>query len=261
MNEGELYYEEAGNGTPLVLVHGNAGDHRHWDHQFAPLADRFRVIRYDVRGFGRSTVPMEGIPYSDFEDLRALLDFLGIGKAHIAGWSMGSGIAVDFAVAYPERMLSLVSVGPWVNGHTSLSAASMFADFAAVAAALSERGPEVGAEAWMRAPFFAATIQNPLAGAEFRKIAEDYSWWALLNKSPLKPLIPGALTRLERISVPTLILTAERDIPACLEVAELLEQRVPGAQKIVMLGTGHLLHMEQPETFNEHLLGFLEDAR
>jgi pimeloyl-ACP methyl ester carboxylesterase len=113
----------------------------------------------------------------------------------------------------------------------------------------------------MKAPFFAATIRDPSAGEEFYRIVQDYSWWALLNRSPLQSLEPSAVDRLESIRVPTLILTAEYDIPACLEVAELLEQQIPGARKIVMAETGHLLHMENPNDFNAHLVSFLEGMR
>jgi pimeloyl-ACP methyl ester carboxylesterase len=205
-------------------------------------------------------LPEEGILYSDFDDLRQLLDHLRIDRAHIAGWSMGSGIAVDFVLAYSEHALSLVAVGPWVNGHTSPKATAMFTDVGGVVAKLSDHGAEAGADAWMKAPFFAATIRDPSAGAEFHGIAQEYSWWALLNSSPLQALEPSAVERLESIQVPTLVLTADYDIPACLEVADLLEQRVPGTHKIVMAETGHLLHMEQPGEFNAHLVGFLEGA-
>jgi len=99
---GRLFFETAGSGEALVLIHGNAGDRRHWDAQME-LAEQVLVIRYDVRGFGESSLPVEGQPYSNSGDLAALLDHLGIEEAHVAGWSMGSGIAVDFALAFPER--------------------------------------------------------------------------------------------------------------------------------------------------------------
>ena len=137
---GILHYETAGRGDPIVLIHGNAGDRRHWDHPFAVLSAGHKVIRYDVRGFGLSSVPRQNHPYADYEDLRQLLDHLGIRRAHIAGWSMGSGIATDFALAYPERTKSLITVGPWVNGYSSPNVSSMFADFGSVVAALQKQG-------------------------------------------------------------------------------------------------------------------------
>jgi pimeloyl-ACP methyl ester carboxylesterase len=134
----------------------------------------------------------------------------------------------------------------------------MFADFGLVVSALQENGASAGAAAWMATPFFAETIRDQAVGQEFYEIAQDYSWWALMNASPLQTLEPPAVSRLEQISVPTLILTAEHDIPACLEVAELLERSVPGSDKVVLNGTGHLLHIEKSAEFNARLRSFLD---
>jgi len=116
VNGTKLYYEIAGTGEPLVLLHGNFGDRRHWDFQFYSLSKNYKVIRYDVRGYGKSALPKSDEQYNDYNDLKALLDFLEIEKAHICGLSMGSGIAVDFTIAYPEMSKSLIPIGPWANG-------------------------------------------------------------------------------------------------------------------------------------------------
>ena len=255
---GRLYYESAGSGDAIVLVHGNAGDRRHWDPQFSALANDYRVIRYDVRGFGESSLPVEGEPYSDHEDLATLLDHLGVRTAHIAGWSMGSCIAVDFALAYPHRTRSLISVGPCVFGHSSPTQQAMFADMAQVRAAIADGDLGTAVDAWMRAPYFSATIVDPAAGERFRQIANDYSFWAFSHRSPQRVLEPSAAGRTSEIQSPTLILTAEHDIPACLEIAHLLDESVPDSRKIIMEGTGHLLHLEKPGEFNQHLVDFIE---
>jgi pimeloyl-ACP methyl ester carboxylesterase len=255
---GRLYYETTGSGDAIVLIHGNAGDRRHWDAQFDALAKEHRVVRYDVRGFGQSSLPVEGEPYSNHEDLAALLDHLSIRSAHVAGWSMGSGIAVDFVLTYPDRMKSLISVGPWVRGYSSPAAQAISADLRLVGAALADGGPTAAVDAWMAAPFFAATIREPAAGARFRQIAADYSWWFFSHQAPKGEPGPSAVGRTAEIHVPTLILTAEHDIPACLEVADLLDLSVLNSRKVILAGTGHLLHMEKPEEFNRHLLDFIE---
>jgi pimeloyl-ACP methyl ester carboxylesterase len=247
----------AGSGDPLVLIHGNAGDLRHWDHQWRFLAPHYRVIRYDVRGYGKSAVPVEGQPYADHEDLAALLDHLRISKAHVAGWSMGCGIAVDFVLAYPHRVASLIAIGPWVSGYSSPAAERLFADVRAIATAASQRGPQAAVDAWMNAPFFAATIQTSSARAEFARIASDYSWWAFSHKSAQRALEPPAINRLGTIKAPTLIMTAEHDIPACREIADLLDSAVPDSRRVVVADTGHLLHMEKPKEFNQTLLAFI----
>lgn len=110
---GTLYFDVRGSGTPVVLLHAGDLDLTMWDPQVGPLAHSYRVIRYDARGHGRSTAPRE--PYSTVEDLRVLLDHLGVERAHLVGISMGAGVALNFAVAYPDRVskLALVSTsGP-----------------------------------------------------------------------------------------------------------------------------------------------------
>jgi pimeloyl-ACP methyl ester carboxylesterase len=109
-----LFYEVAGQGTPVVLIHGGQMDRRMWDPQFELFAKSFRVVRYDVRGYGRSATA--SLPYSDVDDLAALLDDLKIPKAHLVGLSLGGRIAIDFAVVHPERVASLVAVAPGLSG-------------------------------------------------------------------------------------------------------------------------------------------------
>jgi 3-oxoadipate enol-lactonase len=257
---GRLFYEEAGSGEAVLLIHGNAGDRRHWDDQFVELAGAYRVIRYDVRGFGSSSEPDPALEYSDYGDAAALLDHLGVTSAHVAGWSMGSGIAVDFAVAFPDRTLSLISVGPWVNGYMSDAAQDLFDDMGPIAGALADGGPEAATAAWMKAPFFATTIRDESAGERFASIASEYSWWAFANASSKTTMTPPASSQLSTIRSPTLILTAEHDIPACLEIARLLDREVVDSRLVEMSGTGHLLHMERPSEFNAHLLSFLVEV-
>ena len=254
---GRLYYEVQGSGDALVLIHGALGDRRHWNHQLDALASEFRVVRYDVRGHGKSSLPVEGELYTDYEDLAALLDHLDISKAHIGGWSMGSGLAIDFVLAYPERAMSLIPIGPWVRGYSSPAVQSMMSDIRAANAALTEGGAAAALDAWMETPFFAATVRDPSAGAEFARIAADYPWWFHLHPSPRRFFEPIAIERIADIRVPTLIMTAEHDVPADREVADLLDESVPHSRKVVMAGTGHLMHMEKPDEFNQYLIDFI----
>jgi pimeloyl-ACP methyl ester carboxylesterase len=105
---GDLLYQAQGSGPPVVLLHAGGADLTMWDPQAGSLAQQFRVIRYDARGHGRSTAP--GGPYSTTEDLRLLLDRLGVRRAHVVGISMGAGTALDFAATYPDRVSRLVLV-------------------------------------------------------------------------------------------------------------------------------------------------------
>lgn len=259
VGNGELYYGVAGDGEAIVLIHGNAGDLRHWDRQVDAFADRHKVVRYDVRGFGRSPVPAGGRVYSNHGDLAALLDVLGIEAAHIVGWSMGSAIAADFALSHRSRALSLVSVCPWVFGYASASARDFFADLQRIVTTALESGSQAAARAWMNAPFFAGTVRDPAAGRTFEQIAAECSWAALTHPDQHAALEPAAFGRRHELTLPTLIATAEYDLPACREIAALLDADLADAKLVDLSGTGHLLQLEKPVEFNGHVLAFIDE--
>lgn len=114
INGARIHYEVAGEGEPLVLVHAGIADSRMWDDQIGAFAGGYRAIRYDMRGFGQTEM-VEG-PFSHHEDLRGLLDSLGVGRTHTVGCSMGGGVVLDFALEYPERVGNLILVGSAVGG-------------------------------------------------------------------------------------------------------------------------------------------------
>src|SRR2546425_4272632 len=112
-----LYYEVAGEGHPLVLNHGGLVDNHLWDDQFDEFAKHFKVIRYDIRGFGDSGMLKSGMePYSMERDLYSLLQFLGVEKNYVLGLSMGGELAIDFTLQYPESVDALVTVGAGLSG-------------------------------------------------------------------------------------------------------------------------------------------------
>ena len=113
-NGTQLYYEMMGEGHPLVLIHGGYMDRRMWDDQFAVFAQHYRVIRYDVRGFGQTALPP--VPYTDREDLSHLLSFLGLEKTYLIGLSLGGEIAIDFTLDYPGMVDALILVGSSISG-------------------------------------------------------------------------------------------------------------------------------------------------
>jgi len=257
VHNGRLYYEVVGSGDPVVFIHGNLGDRRHWDLQFETFGQRFKAVRYDVRGFGKSSLPNEAQVYSHYEDLAALLDHLGIESAHLIGWSMGSGVVVDFAIALPERTRSLTLVGPWAFGYSSPATQEIFSGMQQVQAALAAGGHAHAVEAWMSSPFFSRTIVDPAAGDRFRAIADDYTFWHFARGDPQKTLEPKAAGRVTDIRAPTLIVAGERDLAACLELADMFAKSIPGSRKVVIAGAGHLMHMEKPEEFNEIVSAFV----
>jgi pimeloyl-ACP methyl ester carboxylesterase len=250
----------AGEGQPLVLIHGNGGDRRHWDDQFLPLSKRFKVIRYDACGFGKSPAPDPDQTGSNYGDLKKLLDYLDIKQAHICGLSMGSGIAVDFAMAHPEMCLSLISIGPWVNGYNSPAAEPIFQAMAQAGNVLKEHGIKAAIDFWWEGnDVFKNMFPKKQTIERMKLIGYDYSFWLWLNNHKRHDLQPLAADRLKEIKVPTLIVTAEYDLVACIEVADLMEREIAGAKKVSIKGAGHCMNMDKPKEFNRIVEKFIGD--
>ena len=178
VNGAKLYYETAGEGDPVIMIHGYGGDLRDWDYLFRPLAEKYQVVRYDLRGFGQSDRPTTE-PYSHVEDLKALMESLGIEKAHLIGQSFGSGIALDFAIAHPESTRSLVMSGPDVGGtadlpYTAEEQKEVEAFNAAFETALAAKDWQAAAEALLLLPEFTTAAKHPTAGARIGGHGEGF---------------------------------------------------------------------------------------
>jgi pimeloyl-ACP methyl ester carboxylesterase len=257
VNGAKLRYEVAGGDEPLVLVHAGIADGRMWGAQMDAFSERFRTVRYDMRGFGAS--PMVAGPYSHHADLRALLDVLGIERASFVGCSMGGATVVDFALENPERVEALVLVGSAVGGFgfdegppkewEELVAADERGDL--------ERVSELEVRMWVDGPRRGPEAVDPAV----RDLVWEMNLIALKNEAlqigeELEPPTPAA-TRLKQLQTPTLVLVGDEDRPRTLAAAELLERELPNAQKTVITGTAHLPNMERPEEFSRLVLGFL----
>jgi pimeloyl-ACP methyl ester carboxylesterase len=254
VNGGALYYEVAGTGSPVVLIPGFTLDTRMWDDQMEAFARRHRVIRYDLRGAGKSPPPSG--PYRQYEDLAALLRHLAIERAHLVGLSLGGATAIDFALASPAMTLSLVLVASSVGGYPFPQKLSAWLTEINAAA---ERGDISAAkEAWLSSALFESARRLPAAAAALDRIMADYSGWHFRNKNPVERLTPPANDRLESISAPTLVIVGEFDLPFyTLPLADALAARIPGARKVVIRDAGHMTNMESPAYFNEIVLDFI----
>jgi len=260
VNGTTLYYEVAGSGEPLVLVHGNFGDCRHWDYNFRELARKFKVIRYDVRGYGRSDSSPKGFQYKDHADLKALLDYLGIKKAHIAGFSMGSGIVINFALEYPEMCKSLIPVGPWVCGYTPSTIQEFSRDFGQIPSIIEQGGTDAAAEQLIKFPIFKADASSDEVKEFISEVAKNYSFLHWTGEGPVR-IEPDAVNMLDRIKVPTLIITSEYDINACLEIAGLLDEKIENSMMVIIPGATHFMMMDKPQEFNNALVNFIVSQR
>jgi pimeloyl-ACP methyl ester carboxylesterase len=259
VNGTRLYYEAAGSGDAILLIHGSGGDRRHWDEQFEVFATNYRVVRFDVRGFGNSAMPVEGQLYRCNDDIKALLEFLGISKAHIAGFSLGCGFAVDFVIGHPEMSRSLIAVGPWIFGYRSESISELGSSGVEILNVLEKEGRASAFEYWMNTPHFRESLKDPTVYNRIMEIGKDFTFWHFTHKDPIQYLEPEAVEQLDKIQLPVLIITAENDLKACREMADHIEKTIPNSKKVDLMDAGHLMALEKPEEFNKAVLDFLKD--
>lgn len=250
-----LYYETTGAGQPVVMIHAFMLDTRTWDDQFASYSQRYRVTRYDARGFGRSDVPRAGEPYSHADDLAALLEQRGGGPAHIVGLSMGGRIALDFAVTHSDRVRSLTLIDPVVGGWPW--SRQWLVSYAPVLAAARRGDISAAKQAWLGLELFAPLRQQPAVAERMHRMVDDYSGWHLVNRDPARGLQPPTVSQLSKVLAPTLVLVGERDVPEFQTIATHVERGIPGARRETIAGAGHLASMEAPQRVNELVLGFV----
>jgi pimeloyl-ACP methyl ester carboxylesterase len=253
-----LYYEIGGDGHPLVLIHGGLVDSGLWDDQFDVFADRYRVLRYDARGYGQSAVPDQ--PYSNHDDLRQLLDTLSIDAACVLGLSMGGSMAIDFTLAYPDRVSALIAVGPGISGNPPSD--TLRQQSASINEAY-ERGDkalavELSLRLWTDGPRRSPDQVNPRAREHIRRMTAHMFDLPDYDNSWLKPLEPPASQRLAEIRVPTLLVVGAEDMPYMHATIDRLAAEIVGAKKVVILDAAHHPNAEQPDEFNRMVLEFLD---
>jgi pimeloyl-ACP methyl ester carboxylesterase len=251
-----LYYEIAGAGQPLVLVHGGLVNSGLWDDQFEVFVGQHRTLRYDVRGYGKSKSPTSY--YSNHSDLRDLLDFLGIPRAYVLGLSMGGAIAIDFTLAYPDRVAALIPVAAGLGGYRSTSSSPLRDELnAAYERGDKERAVELSLQMWTDGPYRTPAQVDPAVRERIRAMTvhtfdlPDVEAW-------LQSLEPPAIDRLTEIHTPTLFVVGDQDVEDILKIGDLIVANVPGAQRAVIPGTAHHLNVEQPAEFNRIVLEFLK---
>lgn len=251
-----LYYEEAGSGMPVVMIHGGYLDHRMWDGQFAPVAKRYRAIRYDVRAHGRSV--SDSVPFADHEDLRRLLDGLGVEKAVIVGLSMGGQIAIDFTLTHPERVAGLMLVASGLSGFQPHSEEIMryVEDMRAARAQGLPATYEMFTRWFCDGPYRQPSDVDPVVRRKVLDMLEtsEQRWF---RPGLQRPPTPPAVGRLGEIRVPTMVVVGSLDVPDIHDIAELIVQDVPGAKRVDIQDVAHMVNMEKPVEFNAVLMPFL----
>ena len=259
VNGGRLYYESRGSGPAVVFVHAGIADSGMWDVQFAEFAEDYRVVRYDMRNFGRTEA--EDVAFADWEDLAALLDALTIDRAVIIGASMGATVAVGLALDRPELVRGLILMSPGIfPGHEP--SGELRRGWRSLGQAMDagqvEHALDIELDMWLdRRNLRSEPVRDEVRQQIRRMNARAYE---LASDAPnRKPLRPPALSRLDQIRVPVLIVTGNLDMTDIDSIAKRLERGLPLVERIVVPDTAHLLNMEQPDRFNEIVRGFLRE--
>jgi len=256
-----LYYELAGAGPTLVMLHAGICDSRMWDDQMAALAAHCQTLRYDLRGFGKSE-PVAGT-FAHHEDLRALLDDLGIERAYLMGASMGGMAAIDFALSYPDRVDGLILVGSALGGYSNPALEEQdppewVEAVKAFEAGDYERASEMEVRLWVDGP----QRRPEQVNAAVRDKVRLMNTIALRNEASelgdVQKLDPPAAERLNELRGPLLVITGDLDQPEIIDIGNVLAAQVPGAGRIIINGTAHVPNMEQPAVFNRHVLDWLK---
>ncbi len=258
-----LYYEEAGQGLALVFVHEFAGDYRSWHLQGRFFSRRYRTISFNARGYPPSDVPEDPKAYSQdqaADDIRGLLDALKIAKDHVCGLSMGGYATLHFGLRHPERALSLVVAGAGY-GSVPGDRAKFHADAELTARRFEEDGMAKTADIYARGPTRVQLMdKDPMGWREFHtRLAEGSARGHVLTLRGVQQTRPSIFDlgdRLEKLEVPTLIMTGDEDDP-CLEPAIFMKRKIPTAALVVIPKSGHTINLEEPEAFNRAVLDFL----
>jgi pimeloyl-ACP methyl ester carboxylesterase len=261
-NGTKLYYEVMGEGHPLVLIHGGYMDRRMWDDQFAVFARHYRLVRYDVRGFGKSELPQ--VLYADRQDLYALLTSLGIEKTYLLGLSLGGMVAIDFTLAYPQMVDALILVGSPVPGYpqeplfTKEQMEEHMRRWTPFEDAMKRRDIAAMVDCLMQDPTLVPSPKYPAARERVRENLSEYSFAWVLDPAARQELEPPANERLGEIHVPTLIIVGADDHFQLHKNADKLEQDIPDVKRVTISETHHMPNMEKPEVFNRIVLDFLK---
>jgi pimeloyl-ACP methyl ester carboxylesterase len=257
----ELYWEETGQGAPMVWVHEYGGDLLSWESQVRYFCRRYRVITYNQRGYPPSSAPKAARDYSQallVEDLLQVLTHLDLGPVHLGGCSMGANVARDFALALPEAVRSLILVGA---GAGSVNREQFLQAQEATAASLERDGIAARIRTFDTAPTRATfKAKDPRGFAEFLRQAGEHDVEACIHLArevmAKRKTICDLEADLKALRIPTLILVGDRDAP-CLEPSLVMRGWMPHAGLVVFPACGHTPNLEEPGLFNLHVAEFL----
>ena len=260
VDSAQIYYETAGKGTPLVMIHAGVADSRQWNNEFEFFARNHQVLRYDMRGHGKSE-PVDG-EFSHMSDLASLLNTLELqGPLVLMGCSMGGGLAMDFALTHPSRMRALIMVGSGPSGlELDVLTPAKFAEAEkAYKAGDLDLVAEIETQIW-----FDGTERAPQqVNQAMRKLAYEMNRKALDHEAKkLGKRLPNtdvqAFDRLKELNIPVLVIVGAHDTPYILAAADYMIEKISSARKARIEDAAHLPNMDQPQEFQTIVNAFLE---
>ncbi len=263
INNAQIYYETAGKGTPLVMIHAGVADCRQWNNEFAYFAQNYQVVRYDMRGYGKSE-PVDG-EFSHMGDLISLLATLEIRQPlFIMGCSMGGGLAMDFALTQPSRVRALIMVDSGPSG-LELNVPTP-AKFAEAEKAFETGNLDLVAELETQIWFDGAGRRPDQVNQAMRNLVYEMNHKALSNEvrqlGKRKPNTDKpAFERLTELAIPVLVIVGAYDTPYILAAADYMLEKIHSAQKVVIEDAAHLPNMDHPREFQESVKIFLDGVQ
>ncbi|CAM2907169.1 alpha/beta hydrolase [Paenibacillus sediminis] len=259
VGDGQIYYEKAGSGKAIVFIHGMGLDARMWDQQFEEFCKSYTVIRYDVRGYGRSSIP-DTKSYTHQGDLKALLDFLEITDVCLVGLSMGGGIVINFALDFPEYVDAIVLSNSYLEGYISKELNTNLENiYKELKLLLKDNNLEKARELWLTSPYFTHAINQESLREKLIEMLSTYTFWNFANHNPIISPKVKARNRLGELKIKCMVLTSEFDLPNFIEMANILSSEIEGCQLFKIPNIGHMSNMENPRTFNKLLHDFVRN--
>ncbi len=260
---GSLFVEDIGDGPVVTLLHPGLWDNRTWDPQIQPLLDEgFRVIRYDQRGYGRSSLPETGVAYSHVRDIEAVLDAQGVERTALVGCSMGGQLAIDATLTFPDRVWALVPVAAGLGGvESTREEDDWYTDIQADFEEALDAGELERAQTILLERIWAPLGMNDPAGGKIRQIAMDNLQELTMDESGAERLEPPAARRLHEIDAPTLVVKAEADPPDMHRIGDLIAAGIPDARATMIEGADHVVNLRQPARFDAAVIPFLLEHR
>ncbi|NEW09848.1 alpha/beta fold hydrolase [Paenibacillus sp. SYP-B3998] len=258
INNANLYVEEQGQGTPVILLHGFPLDHQMWKLQIEALSSAYRVIAPDLRGMGQSDVPDSNISLDQYaDDVLALMDKLNIQKAALGGFSMGGYIAFSLLRKAPERFSALVlaNTRPEADGQDGRK------NRLNMAVSLYDKGPAAARDVMLPKLLTEQTRQSdPQLVDELNTVMGSMPAEGLIHASLAMAFRGDSVDLLSSIAVPTLVIVGEEDPITPPSVMKKMADQIKGSSYHVLPAASHLTPLEQPEAFNTLLLDFLKNT-